>query len=75
MGMKSLGLTLLVLLYWGLHQDIWLWREARPMTFGFLPAGLAYHAAYTIGIALLMFLLVKTAWPSDLEREVDRSDD
>ena len=75
MEMKSLGLTLLVLAYWALHQDIWLWRDARPMAFGFLPVGLAYHAAYTIGIAFLMAFLVKTAWPFELEKEVDGSDD
>jgi hypothetical protein len=34
----------------------------RPsLVLGFLPVGLAYHAAYTIAIALLMTLLVKTA--------------
>ena len=50
-----------------LHQDVWLWRSARPLVFGFLPAGLAYHAGYTIAISLLMLILVKYRWPSHLE--------
>ena len=52
-----------------LHQDFWLWRSARPLVFGFLPVGLAYHAAYTIGISLLMLYLVRYHWPSHLESE------
>jgi hypothetical protein len=35
--------------------------------FGFLPAGLAYQAAYSIACAALMAILVKTAWPKELE--------
>jgi hypothetical protein len=59
--------ALVIALVYALHQDIWLWRSARPLVFGFLPAGLAYHAAYTLAIAVLMFALVKTCWPSHLE--------
>jgi len=63
-----LSLVALVIAFvYGLHQDIWFWRSARPLVLGFLPVGLAYHAAYTIAIALLMTLLVKTRWPSHLE--------
>jgi len=50
-----------------LHQDFWLWRTARPLVFGFLPAGLAYHAAFTLAAAALMVVLVRVAWPSHLE--------
>jgi len=50
-----------------LHQDFWFWRSARPLVFGFLPIGLAYHAAYTIGISFLMLYLVRWRWPSHLE--------
>ena len=31
-----------------LHQDVWLWRSARPLVFGFLPIGLFYHACYAV---------------------------
>jgi hypothetical protein len=50
-----------------LHQDLWNWRLARPLLFGFLPPGLAYHAGYTLAAAALMAILVKFAWPSHLE--------
>ena len=71
--MKTLALCGLVILYWLLHQDVWNWRAARPMMFGFLPVGLSYHALYTLGISALMALLVRTAWPAELEREVEGS--
>jgi hypothetical protein len=61
--------ALVIALVYALHQDLWLWRTARPLVFGFLPAGLAYHAAYTLGISLLMMLLVRCCWPSHLEDE------
>jgi hypothetical protein len=73
--MKNAALTLLVLIYWALHQDTWNFKSAEPFTFGFLPVGLAYHAAYTLGIVLLMALLVKFAWPHDLEKEVDSAEE
>lgn len=49
------------------HQDFWFWRSAHPLVFGFLPVGLFYHACYTLLTALVMLLLVKQAWPSELE--------
>lgn len=53
-----------------LHQDFWFWRTARPLAFGFIPIGLVYHACYTIVTAMVMWLLVKHAWPSHLEERV-----
>jgi hypothetical protein len=54
-----------------LHQDTWNWRTAEPVVFGFLPIGIAYHAAYTLAAALLMALLVHFAWPSEIERDAE----
>jgi hypothetical protein len=34
-----------------------------------------HHAAYTLGIVLLMALLVKFAWPTALEKEVDSAEE
>jgi hypothetical protein len=65
--MKKLLLLLLILAVYAAHQDIWNWSKPDPMIFGFLPAGLAYHAAYSIACAVLMAILVKTAWPKELE--------
>jgi len=50
-----------------LHQDFWFWRAARPLVFGFIPIGLFYHGCYTVATAIVMWLLVKHAWPSHLE--------
>jgi hypothetical protein len=50
-----------------LHQDVWFWRTARPLVFGFLPVGLAYHAAYCLLAAVLMWWLTRVAWPEHLE--------
>ena len=52
-----------------LHQDIWFWREARPLVFGFLPIGLFYHAAYTALLAPAMWVLTRLIWPSHLVRD------
>ena len=52
---------------YALHQDVWFWRDARPLVFGFLPIGLAYHAAYTLAVSALMVWLVLTHWPAHLD--------
>jgi hypothetical protein len=70
--MKRSLLALLTVVVYLLHQDVWLWRSARPLVFGFLPIGLFYHAAYSVAVALLLWLLVVHAWPSRLEREAER---
>jgi hypothetical protein len=70
-SIKGFALALLTIALYLLHQDTWFWREARPLVFGILPVGLFYHAAYTLAAALLMTLLVRAAWPSELERRVD----
>jgi len=72
--MRRLLLVLVVVLVYALHQDAWFWRTARPLVFGFLPVGLAYHVGYSIAAALLMALLVRAAWPSHLEREAEPRD-
>ena len=56
-----------VALFYALHQDFWLWREAQPVVFGVLPAGLFYHAAYMAASSMLLWGLVKFLWPSHLE--------
>jgi hypothetical protein len=65
--MKRLTLVGLVIALYALHQDVWLWRAARPLVFGFLPVGLFYHVCYTLAVALVMWLLVRLAWPAHLE--------
>lgn len=55
-----------------LHQDVWFWRSARPLAFGFLPVGLAWHAAYCVAVSLLMVWLTRVAWPAHLEPPIKR---
>lgn len=50
-----------------LHQDIWFWRTPEPLVFGFIPVGMAYHAAYTVLIAVVLAVLARAYWPSYLE--------
>ena len=59
-------LAALVIAYAALHQDVWNWTN-RSLVGGVLPVGLAYHAMYSIGAAVVMAILVKFAWPSELE--------
>src|SRR5436853_1101820 len=64
----------IVLTLFLLHQDIWFWKSAGPFLFGFLPIALSYHALYSIAAALLMWALVKYAWPSHLDQYASESD-
>jgi hypothetical protein len=66
--LKNALLILATVAVYVLHQDIWFWRTARPLVFGFLPVGLAYHAFFSCLAALLMWLLVTQAWPTELEK-------
>ena len=62
-------LTLMVIVVYILHQDFWLWSD-RSLVLGFLPIGLAYHAGYAVLAACMMAVLVKCAWPTELELAV-----
>lgn len=70
--MKRMLLVLAVVALYILHQDIWFWRTARPLVFGFIPIGLFYHACFSVAASLLMWLLVTFAWPGHLEREIEQ---
>ncbi len=50
-----------------LHQDFWWWSD-RTLVLGFLPIGLAYHAAFSLAAGLVWALANKHAWPEELER-------
>lgn len=69
--MNRAPLVIVVGALYVLHQDFWFWRTAYPLVLGFIPVGLFYHACYTVVTALVMWLLVKRAWPSHLEEESD----
>ncbi len=72
---RKFSLSLLVIMVFLVHQDLWNWKNAEPFVFGFLPVGLAYHAGYAVLAAIMMALLVKFAWPNDLDRIESKLDD
>ena len=72
--MKRLFLTVLVVMFYLSHQDFWHWRVAKPILFGLFPIGYSYHILFTILVSLVMWLLVKVAWPTELEELVERDD-
>ena len=65
-------LVLVVLAIYLLHQDYWNWGN-KTLVFGFLPVGLAYHAGFAFLAAFMMWMLVKFAWPEQLERDIPES--
>lgn len=56
-----------------LHNDLWLWHDGS-LVLG-LPVGLTYHVLYCLTTAVLMALLVRWAWPSDLAAQAEGRDD
>jgi hypothetical protein len=72
--MKRWLLVLAVAVLYVLHQDIWFWRTARPLVFGFLPVGLAYQAAFSVAASGVLWLLVRFAWPQHLEDAAEEDD-
>lgn len=68
--MKRALLVLAVASLYVLHQDIWFWRTPR-LVFGVIPIGLFYHGCFSVAASLLMWLLVRHAWPHHIEQEVE----
>nr|MBR9809549.1 hypothetical protein [bacterium] len=60
-----------------LHQDSWNWDNAN-LVLGFMPVGLFYHACYSLVAALFWGIVMKVAWPTELEEwaegEADQSE-
>ena len=72
MAPRTLALAAAIIVLYALHQDVWFWRTARPLVFGFLPIALAYHGAHCVATALLMWVLTSVAWPDHLEEDSRR---
>ncbi len=66
--MRRVASVAIITALYVLHQDVWFWRAARPLVFGFLPIGLFYHAAFTVVTALALVALVRLLWPSNLDQ-------
>jgi len=69
-----LPVAIITVIVYALHQDVWFWRTARPLVFGFLPIGLFYHAVYTLAASALLWWMVRRHWPSHLERTSNTSE-
>jgi len=68
---KEAWLGGVVTLLFAAHQDFWFRDVARPLVFGFLPIGLFFHVLLCVAIAGLMTVVVRYAWPVELERAVE----
>ena len=68
---RRITFVLAVAALYALHQDVWFWRTARPLLFGFIPVGLAYHGLFCLVSAVLMAVLARYAWPERLEAEAE----
>ena len=63
--MRTFWLFFLVLLF--LHQDIWNWSDESLVGLG-MPAGLFYHALFSIACSTLGVWAVTRAWPTEWEK-------
>jgi hypothetical protein len=64
----------LVLALFVLHQDFW-WWDQRTLILGFLPIGLAYHAAFSLAAAVVWALAIRFAWPASIEAWAEHGED
>jgi hypothetical protein len=65
--MKKYVVYLAAVALYILHQDWWNW-DNRSLILG-MPVGLAYQVAFCVAASVLMFCLVRFAWPAHLEIE------
>ena len=70
--MKKLVVVVALVLF-VIHQDFWNW-DNRDLWFGFLPAGLGYHAVYSMLAASLWAFAAFFAWPKEIEAFGDAGD-
>jgi hypothetical protein len=57
-----------------LHHDVWNWNKTT-LVLGFLPVGLAYHAAYSLVAGLFWYLVTRFAWPHSVEKWANEPND
>lgn len=56
-----------------LHHDFWNW-DNKNLWFGFIPAGLAYHALFSVAAAVFWVLVNRYAWPHETEAWAERGE-
>src|ERR1043165_8195196 len=67
-GAVVFGLSLVFIVVLILRNDLWNWNTPDPLLFGFLPVGLWWQGMVSILATLMMWLMVRVAWPHELER-------
>jgi nitric oxide reductase large subunit len=67
-SVKNILYVVIVIVYL-LHNDLWFWDN--PTLVMGIPVGLFYHLLYCFIASILLFLLIKFAWPKFVE-EVDK---
>jgi len=71
--MKKITILIVFLILMVLHQDFWNWDNS-DLVFGIMPVALAYHAAYSMVVAIFWALVIRFAWPKDIEEWADGKD-
>lgn len=61
--LASLAVAVVVLL----RHDYWQWTAVGPLLLGVLPVGLWWQAGVSVLASLAMALMVRWAWPAELE--------
>ena len=63
-ALRRLAVAVLLAALFVLHQDVWLWHDARLVAG--LPIGLTYHLAYCLAVTLVLALAVRWSWPREV---------
>ena len=50
-----------------MRHDYWNWNTPHPLLFGVLPVALWWQALVSLSACALMWLMVRLAWPYELE--------
>jgi len=68
-------LTFVAIVVIVLRHDYWNWDTPYPLLFGFLPVGLWWQGLVSLLASGMMWLMVRFAWPGELENEVQQKDE
>ena len=73
-GATLVLLAIVALLVLILRHDYWFWDTPDPLLFGVLPVGLWWQGLVSLLAAGMMWLMVRLAWPQELENEALSTD-
>jgi len=59
----------LLLLLYALHTDVWYWNDESSVMG--LPIGITYHVLWTLLVSVAYWLVVRHAWPTELEESAE----